>query len=92
MNPEIIIKLLESRSPSEIEEIRKEYNKLGENKNFDRDIINFLKKFGRKKGKYAIAICYKPDFEHTYENVILIPEIWFNRLIYIKNNDLIKIK
>ena len=48
-NKNIIIKLLESRTQSEIEEIRKEYNKLGENKNFDRDIINYLKKFGRKK-------------------------------------------
>ena len=87
-NPEIIIKLLESRTQSQIEEIRKEYNKLGENLNFDIDIINYfpdsLKEYvlflliresndrKRKKKLYAIAICYKPDFEHTYDNEILI--------------------
>ena len=87
-NPEIIIKLLESRTQSEIEEIRVKYNELEENKDFDRDIkfympdnlidylLYLLKRKdndGRgKRKRYAIAICYKPDFEHTYDNEILI--------------------
>ena len=41
-NPDIIIKLLECRFPSEIEEIREKYNALGENYNFDEDIINYV--------------------------------------------------
>ena len=41
-NPEIIIKLLESRFPTQREQIREYFNKLPGNRNFDVEILNFL--------------------------------------------------
>jgi len=41
-NPEIIIKLLEYRFPTQREQIREYFNKLPGNRNFDVEILNFL--------------------------------------------------
>ena len=41
-NPDIIIKLLEIRFPPQREEIRKKYNELYKDNNFDSDILNYI--------------------------------------------------
>ena len=41
-NPEIIIKLLEYRFPTQREQIREYFNKLPGNRNFDVEILHFL--------------------------------------------------